>query len=275
LTRTGRKHRFFLKGRSMALGAERVAREGVIALLRARPRAAGPCPGCPIYPHIPDRELRFPSCELCHWPAVGVGRVHRWRCAFCRHLNEHGNLRPRVAVALLRLATLDAAALRLEVADARCGHFPAPPRPLAHRPRIRRRANGPPGGCRRPAPRIVRRRAPNRGGQPVYARAAVAGLPVLIIGGDRPYPHPLGGNEYAQSPGSLGSRATRIACPCDQPPPCLHAQALYAHVVPHGAWITRGDGRERRRSAGPRRAPPLAGARSAPPGRSAGPRRRG
>src|SRR6266567_4495190 len=69
-----------------------------------------PCPGCPIYPHIPDGQFRFPSCELCHWPAIGVGSTHVWPCAFC-------------------------------------------------------------------------------------------------------------------------SRATRIACPCDQPAPCLHGQALYAHVV--------------------------------------------
>jgi len=212
----------------MALGAG----ERVIALLRARSRAAGPCPGCPIYPHIPDRELRFPSCELCHWPAIGVGRVHRWSCAFCRHVNEHGSLRPRVSVALLRLASVDATALRLEVADARYGYYLAsPPRWAAYRPRIHRRANRPVSGCRRPAPRMVRRRAPAGNRQPVYARATVAGLPVLIIGGDRPYPHPLGGNEPAPGFSSLGSRATRIACPCDQPPPCLHAQALYAHVV--------------------------------------------
>jgi hypothetical protein len=65
----------------------------------------------------------------------------------------------------------------------------------------------------------------------VYARATVAGLPVLIIGGDRPYPYPLGLSEHDPEPCAFGSRATRIACPCDQPAPCLHGQALYAHVV--------------------------------------------
>jgi hypothetical protein len=71
----------------------------------------------------------------------------------------------------------------------------------------------------------------DREGRPVYARATVAGLPVLIVGGDRPYPHPLGLAEHDPEPCSFATRATRIACPCDQPPPCLHGQALYAHVV--------------------------------------------
>jgi len=145
-------------------------------------------------------------------------------------VNEHGSLRPRISVALLRLAAVDAAALRLRVADVRCGRYPSVPRrPAAHRPRIHPRSNGP-GGHQRAAARLVRDRV-RAGGQPVYARATVAGLPVLIVGGDRPYPHPLGGNEPAPSPGSLSSRPTRIACPCDQASPCLHAQALYAHVV--------------------------------------------
>jgi hypothetical protein len=65
----------------------------------------------------------------------------------------------------------------------------------------------------------------------VYARATVAGLPVLIVGGDRPYPYPLGLAEEDPEPCAFGSRATRIACPCAQFAPCLHGQALYAHVV--------------------------------------------
>jgi hypothetical protein len=202
----------------------------VIALLRARLRMVRTCPGCPVYPHIPDRDLRFPSCELCHWPAVDLGRVHVWRCAGCGHVNQHGSLRPRVSIGLLRLATIDAAALLLEVGDARCGRYLASaPGPVACRPRIRPRTGGPGGGCARPGRRMVRRRAAR--GRPLYARATVTGLPVLIVGGDRPHPHPLGGNEPTASPGSLSSRVTRIACPCDQPSPCLHAQALYAHVV--------------------------------------------
>jgi hypothetical protein len=186
----------------------------------------------------------------------------------------HGSLRPRISVALLRLAAVDTAALGLEVSDLRRAHFFMPlPHSGDHRPRIRPRVNGPPGNVhppgrdrRRPASPTARRRA-RPGRRPVYARATVDGLPVLIVGGDRPYPHPLGGNEPHLGPGSAGgnepylgpgsaggdaprrgpgssggdapwprvgslcSRATRIACPCDQPSPCLHAQALYAHVL--------------------------------------------
>jgi hypothetical protein len=211
----------------------------VIALRWGRSRSAGPCPGCPIYPHIRDRDLRFPSCELCHRPAVGVGGAHVWRCAFCRHPNEHGSLRPLVSVALLRLAAIEDAALRLPVDDARCGRYlSTPPWPVTRRPRIRSRAGGP-GGLsgpgRRPAARVVRRRPGPLQVRPVYARAAVGGLPVLIVGGDRHYPHPLGGNEPVGVHRPLSSRATRIACPCRQRSPCPHAQALYAHVVRWGA----------------------------------------
>jgi hypothetical protein len=204
----------------------------------------GPCSGCPIFPHIPDNQFRFPSCELCHWPAVGVGAAHAWRCAACRHWNEHGHLRPRVAAVLLRLADLDPAARRLPVVDPRYGVYlaarpgcqPCPPR--ARRSRVvtlrRRRRNG---AARGPRPRGStgpgrRRSVPHdRAGRPVFARATVAGLPVLIVGGDRPYPYPLGLAEDDREPCAFGSRATRIGCPCDQPPPCLHGQALYAHVV--------------------------------------------
>ncbi len=198
------------------------------------PAGRVPCPGCPIYPHIPDEEFRFPSCELCHWPAVGIGPVHAWRCAYCRHLNAHGGVRPRVTTAMLRLADIGTAARRLEVDDPLYGRYLVPrPRlgPCQLRPPIRpqhaaTRCGGPHAG-------VFRHRFPprDRTGRPVYARATVAGLPVLIVGGDRPYPHPLGLIEHDSEPCSLGSRATRIACPCDQPSPCLHGQALYAHVV--------------------------------------------
>jgi hypothetical protein len=159
-------------------------------------------------------------------------------------------MRPRVSVTLLRLATVDAAARRLDVADVRCGRFATQLRITAQRPRIHRRVAGPGGGHSHPPSRIVYRRPRAAGGPPVYARATVAGLPVLIVGGDRPFPHPLGGNEAAAAPGSLGSRATRIACPCDQPPPCLHGQALYAHIVSRLPPIPRrphaGGGADRR-----------------------------
>lgn len=237
-----------------------------------------PCPGCPIYPHIPDEQFRFPSCELCHWPAIGIGSRHVWRCAYCRHWNEHGLLRPRVSAVLLRLESISPAARRLDVVDPRYGrylipqarHSPYQPR-TPHRPEIpglsgtsrwpggrsgtglggvahggdaglgASRGGGSDGGVAhgsgtgRPGAAggggWARGAERERAGRTVWARAAVAGLPVLIVGGDRPYAYPLGLAEQDPEPCSFGSRATRIACPCDQPPPCVHGQALYAHVV--------------------------------------------
>jgi hypothetical protein len=219
---------------------------------RPRGRPGGiPCPGCPIYPHIRDEEFRFPSCELCHWPAIGTGEVHVWRCVYCRHVNEHGRCRPRISVALIRLAHLDPAAQRLQIVDARYGYYAAgaaglaivQPRPTAPFRGLDLRASAVGdllfiwrelGAPFRVLDAPPHRRGPSpsaRGGRPVFARATVAELPVLIVGGDRPYPHPLGLAELDPEPCSFSTRATRIACPCDQPPPCLHAQALYAHVV--------------------------------------------
>jgi hypothetical protein len=205
----------------------------------------GPCPGCPIFPHIPDRQFCFPSCELCHWPAIDVGLAHAWRCASCRHWNEHGHLRPRVAAVLLRLADVDPVARRLEVVDPRYGVYlatraacqPCQPRTWRRTRAValtgRRRSRGARGAGPRSStgPGRQRSAAHDRAGRPIFARATVAGLPVLIVGGDRPYPYPLGLAEDDREPCAFGSRATRIACPCDQPPPCLHGQALYAHVV--------------------------------------------
>jgi hypothetical protein len=205
-----------------------------------------PCRGCPIYPHIRDEEFRFPSCELCRWPAIGIGPVHAWRCAYCRHRNEHGQVRPRIAVAMLRLADLDSAALLLDVVDVRYGRYaverawlaPFQPR-LATRPAANvHDAHGVDGASHGTHGTHVIHRARShhlspreRASRPVYARGIVDGVPVLIVGGDRPYPHPIGLAEHDPEPRSFSSRATRIACACDQPPPCLHAQALYAQVV--------------------------------------------
>ena len=231
-----------------------------------------PCPGCPIYPHIPDEQFRFPSCELCHWPAIGVGSTHVWRCAYCRHRNEHGLLRPRVSAVLLRLEDIDPCARQLEVADPRYGRYlvpqirPSPGQAPWHPgpgtlpgvagwtagPTRPNRTGAPrwtaaPGRAAVPCPDVApgpvatpgritasgRRRdaGHERAGRAVYARGTVAGLPVLIVGGDRPYPYPLGLAEDDPEPCAFGSRATRIACPCAQIAPCLHGQALYAHVV--------------------------------------------
>jgi hypothetical protein len=194
-----------------------------------------PCPGCPIYSHIPDEQFRFPSCELCHWPAIGVGSTHVWRCTYCRHWNEHGLLRPRVSAVLLRLADLDPAARRLEVVDPRYGGYLLPRSRLGPcQPQTPRRlgATAPAGvSAWTGGPRWRRAPGRDRVGRPVYAWATVAGLPVLIVGGDRPWAYPLGLAEHDPEPCAFGSRATRIACPCDQHAPCLHGQALYAHVV--------------------------------------------
>src|SRR6266536_836738 len=207
-----------------------------------------PCPGCPIYPHSPDEQFRFPSCELCHWPAIGIGSRHVWRCAYCRHWNEHGLLRPRVSAVLLRLENIGPAARRLDVVDPRYGrylipqtrHSPCQPR-TPYRPEIPALS----GASRWPGGRggtgggvahgsgtghggaaggggWARGAGRERAGRTVWARAAVAGLPVLIVGGDRPHAYPLGLAEQDPEPCSFGSRATRIACPCDQPPRMLN-----------------------------------------------------
>jgi hypothetical protein len=200
-----------------------------------KPLGSIPCPGCPIYEHIPDEQFRFPSCELCHWPAIGVGATHVWRCAYCRHWNEHGLVRPRVSTVLLRVADIDPAARRLEIVDPSYGRYLLP-----------RARSSPcrPGNTWRPGitalegipawsggPRWRRAVGRDHAGRPLYSRATVAGLPVLIVGGDRPYAYPLGLAEHDPQPCAFGSRVTRIACPCDQQAPCLHGQALYAHVV--------------------------------------------
>ncbi len=172
-----------------------------------------PCPGCPIYPHIPDEQFRFPSCELCHWPAIVIGSRHVWRCAYCRHWNEHGLLRPRVSAVLLRLENIGPAARRLDVVDPRYGrylipqtrHSPCQPR-TPYRPEIPALSGASiwPGGRGGAGGGVAhgsgtghggaaggggwaRGAGRERAGRTVWARAAVAGLPVLIVGGDRPH----------------------------------------------------------------------------------------
>ncbi|HEX8860668.1 MAG TPA: hypothetical protein VGC06_16555 [Actinomycetes bacterium] len=166
---------------------------------------------------------------------------------------------------LLRLTDLDPAALRLEVVDPRYGVYlaaraayqPCPSNSWRRRRAVAfrgRRGGTPrhrdPGGLRGRSLGRERGAGPSRAGaggstgpgrrrgavhdrvgRPVFARATVDGLPVLIVGGDRTFPYPLGLAENDRELCAFGSRATRIACPCDQPPPCLHGQALYAHVV--------------------------------------------
>ena len=55
------------------------------------PASSSPvCEGCPTVPGVPDHAMRYPTGEVCRWPAVGIGQVHAWHCRFCRHWNEHG-----------------------------------------------------------------------------------------------------------------------------------------------------------------------------------------
>src|SRR6266536_2102142 len=200
------------------------------------PAGRVPCPGCPIYPHIPDEEFRFPSCELCHWPAVGIGPVHAWRCAYCRHLNAHGGVRPRVTTAMLRLADIGTAARRLEVDDPLYGRYLVPrPRlgPCQLRPPIRpqhaaTRCGGPHAG-------VFRHRFPprDRTGRPVYARATVAGLPVLIGRGGR------AGRHEPAGPGAVGatrnvsrSQATWLTTSAPMGMPAAASADQYAPATP-------------------------------------------
>jgi hypothetical protein len=250
-----------------------------------------PCQGCPIYPHIRDEEFRFPSCELCHWPAVGIGLVHAWRCAYCRHRNQHGQVRPRVAVTMLRLADLDPAAHQLEVVDVRYGHYaagraglalvePHPAGQQAHRDPdgcpgavadllLITRESGAPFRNFDSRSRELRRGPPSSGraGRPVYARATAGGLPVLIVGGDRPYPHPLGLSEHDPSPS-----------PSAAGPPGSPARASRRHRASTARPSTRTS--SRRRSPHGRRQPdraaaalrgPAARTRSAAPSAWSGP----
>jgi hypothetical protein len=36
------------------------------------------CQGCPMVAGVPDHAVRFPTCEVCRWPAIGLGPVHAW-----------------------------------------------------------------------------------------------------------------------------------------------------------------------------------------------------
>src|SRR6266540_3446482 len=129
------------------------------------------CPGCPMVPGVPDHAMRYPACEVCRWPAVGLGQVHAWHCRFCRHWNEHGSARPRSAAVVLQLSRVS-----------------------------------------RPARELV-------------------ALAIPLVGGDGSDPYPLGLAEHWAELRSVGRWVTRVACPCGQEPPCIHAQALYAQVV--------------------------------------------
>ncbi|HZC98750.1 MAG TPA: hypothetical protein VFA46_00675 [Actinomycetes bacterium] len=202
------------------------------------------CAGCPIVPGVPDRAVRYPTCEVCRWPAVDVGPVHAWRCAFCRHWNEHGDRRPRSAAVVLQLRrATDAARELVGVAIPLVFGYPTPRGTEVWRDVA--------GNTQGAAVRgFVESRRLRRDRRPVYVRGRVAGHHVLLVGGDRADPYPLGLAEHGADLRSVGRWVTRVWCPCAAPPPCIHAQALYAQVV--GVIEARGQ----ERHAGFRARPP-------------------
>jgi hypothetical protein len=183
------------------------------------------CSGCPMVPGVPDHAMRYPTCEVCRWPAVGIGRLHAWYCSFCRHWNEHGSSRPRSAAVVLQLRGLSQPARELiGLAIPLVFGYSAP-----RDAEVWRDAAGNTQGA---AVRgFVESRRLRRAERPLYVRGTVRRHPVLLVGGDGSDPYPLGLAEHWADLRSVGRWVTRVACPCGEAPPCVHAQALYAQVV--------------------------------------------
>ncbi|HZD67350.1 MAG TPA: hypothetical protein VFA45_00050 [Actinomycetes bacterium] len=199
---------------------------GLVALFQRLARDRGNvCAGCPIVPGVPDRAIRYPTCEVCRWPAVDAGAVHAWRCAFCRHWNEHGASRPRAAAVTLQLRRVsDAARELVGIAIPLVFGYHAPQGAEVWRDVA--------GNTQGAAVRgFVESRRLRRDRRPLYVRGSVAGHHVLLVGGDRAAPCPLGLAEHWADLRSVGRWVTRVACPCGTAAPCVHAQALYAQVV--------------------------------------------
>jgi hypothetical protein len=190
------------------------------------PASSSPiCPGCPMVPGVPDHAMRYPTCEVCRWPAVGIGRVHAWHCSFCRHWNEHGSSRPRSAAVMLQLSRVSEPARELKPLAIPLVFGYSAPRDAE----VWRDAAGNTQGA---AVRgFVESRRLRRSERPLYVRGAVRRHLVLLVGGDGSDPYPLGLAEHWADLRSVRRWATRVACPCGQAPPCVHAQALYAQVV--------------------------------------------
>jgi len=183
------------------------------------------CPGCPMVPGVPDHAMRHPTCEVCRWPAVGVGPVHAWHCSFCRHWNEHGSRRPRLAAVLLQLRRVSQPARELVALAIPLVFGYAAPRDAE----VWRDVAGNTQGV---AVRgFVESRRLRKGDRPLYVRGIVRGHFVLLVGGDGADAYPLGLAEHWGDLRSVGRWVTRVACPCGEQPPCIHAQALYAQVV--------------------------------------------
>jgi hypothetical protein len=218
---------------------DRALARGLAALLDRLARDRGNvCAGCPVVPGVPDRAVRYPTCEVCRWPAVGLGTVHAWRCAFCRHWNEHGGRRPRSAAVVLQLRRVtDAARELVGVAIPLAFGYPA-----AHAEVWRDVAGNTQGAAVRG---FVESRRLRRDRRPLYVRGRVVGHQVLLVGGDRADPYPLGLAEHSADLRTVGRWVTRISCPCGTPHPCVHAQALYAQVV----GVIEARGQERRHAA--------------------------
>jgi ribosomal protein L37AE/L43A len=221
---------------------DRALARGLVALFAHLGRDRGHvCAGCPIVPGVPDRAMRYPTCEVCRWPAVDVGPVHAWRCAFCRHWNEHGSRRPRSAAVVLQLRRVTQAAHELVgIAIPLVFGYPTPPGTEVWRDVA--------GNTQSAALRgFVESMRLRRDRRPVYVRGRVAGHHVLLVGGDRSDPYPLGLAEHWADLRSVGRWVTRVSCPCGAPSPCVHAQALYAQVV--GVLEARRQDRHRRHGA--------------------------
>ena len=205
---------------------DRTLARGLVGLLRRFTGSRGNvCAGCPIVPGVPDRAILFPTCEVCRWPAVDAGPVHAWRCSFCRHWNEHGSSRPRSAAVMLQLRRVSAAAHELVgTALPLTFGYPTPPGGEVWRDV----AGNTQGAAVRGFVESTRLRRDRR---PVYVRGRVAGHHVLLVGGDRADPYPLGLAEHWADLRSVGRWVTRVTCPCGTAAPCIHAQALYTQVV--------------------------------------------
>jgi hypothetical protein len=183
------------------------------------------CQGCPMVAGIPDNAMHYPSCEVCRWPAVGIGPVHAWHCSFCRHWNQHGSSRPRSAAVVLQLRQLSVAARELVgLAIPQVFGYSAPREVEVWRDV----AGNTQGNALRGFVESRRLRMADR---PLYVRGLVRRHPVLLVGGDGSDPYPLGLAEHWAELRSVARWVTRVACPCEQPPPCVHAQALYGQVV--------------------------------------------
>ncbi|SRR6266545_3247210 len=189
--------------------------------LRRRGGQGSVCAGCPVTPGVPDRAIRYPSCEVCRWPTVNLDREHAWRCPSCQHWNEHGSRRTYPAAVLLRLCDLSPAARALSTSVV----------PLVYGyPALGAGVWLDSDGY---AMRGFHERRDLREGEeaPFFVRGEVAGHLVLLVGGDRVHAYPLG---LAEHEGEFEHRtrwATRVSCTCAASAPCVHAQALYGHVV--------------------------------------------